>query len=216
MKGKNLLLWIAWTSTYGLALVCSGVVLKGALRDRRAGEPVLALDLARAGDWRATRFRVWGAGTYTLFISSVNWDSTFAGEPLGAVLEVALSSPGGRRVFRRTYERGSTGLMLPINYGDSRLADIALRDWPLRRWTLAARVLAPDDHFKTAQSALKLYKQRYDPGMGGMLNYVMILPAVVLMVLALAAAIALARRGRRLPILLTAASVGLLLVLIAT
>ncbi|MGH7694852.1 MAG: hypothetical protein ACRENH_07715 [Gemmatimonadaceae bacterium] len=209
-------IWIAWLTTFALALTCVSIVVKGVLRDRRVGEPVLSLDLARRSDWRSSRFRVWGSGTYTLFISSVNWDSTFAGAPLGAELEVAVLTPSGKPVFKRMYAARSTGLRLPINYGDSHLADVSLRDWPVRRYTLAARVLAPDEHFKTAQSVLKLYKQRSDPGMGGMMNYVMIFPAAVLMFLAVVAALSLARAGKRVPIVITAVAGVLLLALIGT
>jgi len=216
MRRKITWIWIAWLTTFALALFCVSIVVKGVLRDRRVGEPVLSLDLARPSDWRSSPFRVWGSSTYTLFISSVNWDSTFAGAPLGAELEVVVSSPSGKPVFQRTYAPRSTGLVLPINYGDSHLADVSLRDWPVRRYTLAARVLAPDEHFKTAQSALKLYKQRSDPGMGGLMNYVMILPAAVFMGLAVIAAVSLARAGKRVPIVLTSVVSAVLLAFIAT
>ncbi len=216
MRHKIAWIWIAWLTTFALSLFCTGIVVKGVLRDNRVGEPVLSLDLARPSDWRSTRFRVWGSGTYTLFISSVNWDSTFVGEPLGAELEVAVLSPSGKPRFQRMYPARSTGLVLPINYGDSHLADVSLRDWPVRRYTLAARVLAPDERFKTAQSALKLYKQRYDPGMGGMMNYVMIFPAAVFMLLAVVAAMSLARAGRRVPIVITGLAGATFLAFIAT
>jgi hypothetical protein len=216
MRRKTTWIWIAWLTTFALALFCVSIMVKGVLRDRRVGEPVLSLDLARASNWRSTRFRVWGSGVYTLFISSVNWDSTFTGEPLGAELEVAVLTPSGKPVFQRVYAARSTGHVLPINYGDSQLADVSLRDWPVRRYTLAARVLAPDEHFKTAQSALKLYKQRYDPGMGGMMNYVMIFPAAVFMFLAIVAAVSLARAGKRVPIVITTVAGAVLLVFIAT
>lgn len=213
---KLQLLLLAWMASFALALFCAAIVVKGVLRDLRVGEPMLAIDLSRPSDWTATRFRVWGQGTYMLFISSVNWDSTYVGAPLGAELEVAVLDPGGRPVFERVFPGGATGHVLPINYGDSRLVEVPVDDWPLRRWTLKARVLAPDERFKTARSSVKFWKQRYDPGMGGMMNYVMIVPAGVFMLLAFFAALSLFRHGRRAPIVVTVAAGVLLLVFVGT
>jgi hypothetical protein len=197
------LLWFAWSATFGLGLLCSGIVVQGILRDRHTGDPVLPLDVSQRSDWRAARFRVWGEGTYRLFIASVNWDSTRVGAPLRATLEVAVLTPNGLAAFRRQYAPGATGLLLPINYGDAELAELLLSDSPLQRWTLQARVLTPDERFKTAITSLKLYKQRYDPGMGGMINYVMIVPAGLFLVIAFLTALALAKRGSRAPLVIT-------------
>ncbi|MGQ0540004.1 MAG: hypothetical protein ACT4R6_13740, partial [Gemmatimonadaceae bacterium] len=118
--------WLGWLVAFGLGLFCLVLVLQGVVRDRRIGEPVLAIDPSRPSDWTATRFRVWGRGTYMLFISSVNFDSTHAGVPLGADVEIAVLDPAGRSVFQRRYPPGTTGLTLPINYGDSQLAEVPL------------------------------------------------------------------------------------------
>jgi hypothetical protein len=212
MPIKRPLVWLTWTVTFALACLCGTIFVQGLLRDRRAGDPQLPLNVAQSGEWHSARFRVWGAGRYKLFISSVNWDSTHQGAPLGAALEVALRAPNGRAVFQRTYPPNSTGLVLPINYGDSELAELDLDDSPLRRWTLQARVLSPDERFRTAQTTLKFWKQRYDPGMGGMMNYVMIFPAGFFLLLAGMSAATLARDRRFVPLGLTLAVV---LVLVA-
>lgn len=78
-----------------------------------------------------------------------------------------------------------------------------LDDWPWRSWELKARVLQPDARFRTARSEIRLWKDRYDPGMGGLVNYVMIIPAAVLLLLALGLAALLARRGRPRPLVVT-------------
>lgn len=212
---KQQLHWLAWIATFGLAVFCAAIVVKGVLRDRRTGEPVLAIDLARLSDWASTRFRVWGEGRYLLFISSVNWDSTFVGTSLDAAIEVAVIDPAGHPVFARVFPPGSTDHVLPMNYGDSRLAEVPLNDWPVRQWTLKARVLTPDERFRTARTQVKFWKQRYDPGMGGMMNYLMIVPAGVLMVLAFATALSLFRSGRRIPMVATVVAAALLVAFFA-
>jgi hypothetical protein len=215
VHARKWLLWLAWSATFGLSLLCSVIVVQGILRDRRIGEPVLALDASQRSDWRATRFRVWGEGSYRLFIAAVNWDSTHVGAPLRAILEVAVLTPNGSAAFQQQYAPGATGLVLPINYGDAQLAELALSDWPLRRWTLQARVLTPDERFKTATTSVKLYKQRYDPGMGGMMNYVMIFPAGLFLVVASFTALWLAKRGSRAPLVVTLLWGAMLVVLFA-
>ena len=215
IPGGKLLLWLAWSSTLGLSLLCSVIVLQGLLRDRRIGEPVLALDVSERSDWRATRFRLWGEGTYRLFIATVNWDPTHVGVPLAATLEVAILTPNGSAAFQQKYTPAATGLILPINYSDAQLAQLPLSDWPLRRWTLQARVLTPDPRFKTATTSIKLYKQRYDPGMGGMMNYVMIFPAGVFLIVAFLIALSLAKRGPRAPLVITLLWGAMLVVLLA-
>jgi hypothetical protein len=200
---RKWLFWFAWSATFGLSVLCGVIVVQGILRDRRIGEPVLALDVSQQSDWRVTRFRVWGEGTYRLFIATVNWDSTHVGAPLGATLEVAVLTPNGSAAFQQQYAPDTTGLVLPINYGDAQLADLSFSDWPFRRWTLQARVLTPDERFKMATTSVKLYKQRYDPGMGGMMNYVMIFPAGLFLVVASFTALSLAKRGSRVPLVVT-------------
>lgn len=215
MPRKPLLLWFGWVATFSLAILCSWLVVKGVLRDRRVGEPVLALDVSQPTDWREQRFRAWGKGTYRLFISAVNWDSTHIGAPLGATLEVAVLNPRGEHAFAQQFPPGSTGLLLPINYSDAQLAELPLDGFALGHWLLRARVLGPDPRFKTATTTIKLHKQRYDPGMGGMMNYVMIFPAVLFTVLAFFAAVPLARQGSRAPIVLTILSAAVLVVALA-
>jgi hypothetical protein len=198
------LLWVGWLVSIALAVLFGAVFIQGIVRDRRIGEPVLRIDLASSADWTGTSFRVWGAAQYNLFISSVNHDPQFAGTPLGAEFEVAIDSPDGKPFFRNRYPAGSTRHVLPMNYGDSKLGTFSLHDWPWRTWTLKARVLQPDTRFKTARSEIKFWKDRYDAGMGGMMNYVMIIPAGIFLLLSLFAALALAQRKSRIPIAGTA------------
>ena len=200
-KGK--LLWGAWVICFALALICMAIFAQGILRDLRAGEPVIHIDLSSPTDWVSVPFRVWGAGTYVLFISSVNHDLRFVGVPLTGTFEVAIVDPDGKLFFQQIYPAGSTQHVLPSNYGDSKLGAFTFDEWPFREWILKARVLKPDLHFKTAGTAIKLWKQRYDPGMGGLINYVMIILAGIFLVLAFLASLALAKKGSHAPVFLT-------------
>jgi hypothetical protein len=211
--GKPRLLLGAWVVSFALGLVCLAVLAQGVIRDRRLGEPVLPIDLSRTSGWTSTPFRVWGEGSYRLFLSSVNFDSTHVGVPLGADFEVIVVDPAGRPVVARVFRAGSTDHVLPYNYGDSRLAELRLKDWPLRPWRLKARVLAPDPRFRTAQSAIKFWKERHDPGMGGLMNYVMIVPAEIFLGVALILSIPLASRANPAPLIITIVTTVLSLVI---
>jgi hypothetical protein len=202
---KPRFLWSAWLFSIVLTLIFTSIFVQGVLRDRRIGEPVLRIDLSSASDWVSAPFRVWGPGTYTLFISSVNHDPKFVGALLAGDFEVLIADPDGVRFFHQVYASGSTGHLLPSNYGDSKLGSFKLDDWPLRSWMLRARVLKPDPQFNTAQTQIKFWKDRYDPGMGGLMNYVMIIPALVFLVLSFLVSLALAAKGFRTPIFVTVA-----------
>lgn len=186
---------------------------QGILRDRRIGEPVLRIDLSSTSDWVSTRFRIWGRGTHSLFVSSVNHDPRFIGADLAAAFEISITNSSGMRFFHRLYAPGSTGHVLPSNYGDRKLGSFELDDLPLRNWTLAARVVEPDPRFKTARTEIKFWKERYDPGMGGLMNYVMAIPALLFLVLSFLASLALASRGFRTPVVVTAVGGASFLVL---
>jgi hypothetical protein len=137
------------------------------------------------------------------------------GRSLGAEFEVEIADPDGKPVWQQAFSAGATGHRVPSNYGDVRLATMDLDGSPLRPWTMRMKILAPDPMFKTTQTQLKLYKRQYDPGMGGLMNYVMMIPAALFFLLALALSLPLARGGSRAPLILTAiGAVGFLWLLV--
>lgn len=205
---KRKLLWTTWCISFGVALISMAVFVQGLLRDSRAGEPVIHINLSSSADWVAVPFRVWGAGTYKLFISSVNHDPKFVGVPLAGDFEVAIMDPDEKVFFQQVYPAGSTDHVLPDNYGGSQLNTFELDDWPFHTWTLKVRVLKPDPHFKTAHTAVKLWKNRYDPGMGGLIIYAMIIPAGIFLVVAFITSLALAAKGSKAPLLATSICCG--------
>ena len=74
-------------------------------------------------------------------------------------------------------------------------------------------VLEPDPAFETTQTHVKLYRMQDDPGMGGLMNYAVMIPGGILLLGALLLSIPLARGGSRGPLLLTL-SAGVLVLLI--
>lgn len=186
--------WVIWTVCFSLAAVCGFVVVRGIWRDRRIGEPVMTVDVSRAGA-ESRSFRVWRGGAYRLFISAVNWDSTHAGVPLDAELTLSVTGPGVSRVFERRYAPGETQLQLPINYADALLAELAIDGSLRERHTVAVQVHRGDPRWGSARTEVKLYRDRPDVGMGGLVNYVLIFPGLIFLGLAFVSAIPLARAG---------------------
>lgn len=189
---KRQVLFVTWLLMFLLALGSIGFVAQGLMRDFYTGDPVATVDLRMPAAWKTVPFRVWGPGVYDLYISSVNHDSAQVGRRFHGTLAVRIKAPSSTTVFERMYGADTLDHRIPLNYGDNRLATITLDDRPWRRWELQVRVVDGDPKFQPSITQVKLRKQRYDPGMGGLMNYAMILPAGVFMLLALGFSIPLA------------------------
>lgn len=213
-RWKRRTLLISWGGALVLALVCFGVFAQGLMRDYYTGDAVIRFDPTRAAEWRSASFRVRGEGTYRLYIASVNHDPDPVGRLFRGRLEVEVRDPDGEPVLKRTYGAGTTGHRVPDNYGDSALASLRLQGWPLRAWHLRLRVLEGDSEFLTGRTELRLRRQRDDPGMGGLVNYAMIVPGGIALLIALVLSLPLARTGTRWPLIATAAAGLALLVLL--
>ena len=199
---RNRILLGSWAILFVSALVCASLFVQGVLRDTRYGEPVQRLELSADTDWLATPFRVWGAGRHRLILSSVNHDGALVGRSFDGEIEIRVVDSGGRVVLQRAYPPGSTGHSVPSNYGDVTLDTIELDDWPFRRWRLLVRVSDGDPSFANVRSEIKLRKVRPELGMGGLMNYAMIVPAGILLILATVAAVPL-RATSRAPLVLS-------------
>jgi hypothetical protein len=101
------------------------------------------------------------------------------------------------------YPPGSTGHSVPRNYGDVTLDTVEVDDWPFRRWALLVRVLDGDPGFENVRSEIKLRKVGPELGMGSLMNYAMIVPAGILLILATLIAVPLARANSRTPLILS-------------
>jgi hypothetical protein len=208
----NVLLVVAWAVSMALAVVCAGVFAAGVARDNRAGEPTLEMSFSMPGDWSRVPFRVRRAGTYRLFVSTVNHDPQRVGAPFSGQLEVMISRPDGTPFYSGRFEGAAIRHTVPDNYGDAELARVDLDASLAGTWILAVRVAEPSPAFAGLRSQVKLWREREDPGMGGLINYVMIVPATLFAMLGLLLALPLARRGIYWPILASGAAlvVGLI------
>lgn len=186
---------ILWGACLLLGLASLGIVLQGFLRDSRAGDPAVSIDLARSSAWTDDSFRVWGASSYRLRLSTVY----FGEGPIGAVfegeVEMRVIAPGGGEVLRARVPFGEKTIVLAKNHQSVELGEVDLDDWPLRSGRIEVRVVRPDPRFSGAVAHVELVKRRPDPGMGGMLNYAFIVPAAFFILLALVLAIVIAARG---------------------
>jgi hypothetical protein len=191
-----------WALAFVVYLLTAATFLHGVARDTHLGEARLIMSLAQQTDWRSAPFRVWGRGTYHLLLSSVNHDENFVGRVFDGKIEVKITAPDDRPILNQIYD-AAIRHGVPSNYTDSRLAGLDLEDWPHKTWTLHARVLTADDDFQTTRSELKLRKQGEELGMGGLMNYAMMFPAGIAWLIALMSALALAKTGRRWPLLVT-------------
>ena len=211
-RGTTLLTTV-WVVAVALSALSAGVFVSGIRRDTRAGEPTMHTTLAAASDWTTVPFRVWRGRSYRLFVSTVNHDPARVGRRFEGELEVVVRRPDGRVFYENRFEGDAIPHEIPDNYGDLVLARMDLDPAWVRQWTVAMRVSRPDPRFAGLRSEVKLWSERADPGMGGLANYVMIVPAMVFAAVALLVALPLARRGSRAPRVVTGAGLLLLLVL---
>lgn len=206
--------FIGWSVSFPLALACFAILAQGLMRDVYTGDPVVAFDPTKRSNWLSVPFRVWGKGAHALHISSVNHDPAVVGRRFEGELQVRVTDPARRPVLEKSYAPGAAGYRLPDNYGDAVFERLTLDGWPLHPWHLEMRVTKADPQFVTGRTELRLRKQRYEPGMGGLINYAMIVPGGILLLIALVLSLPLARAGTRWPLIATlAATVGILLVL---
>lgn len=215
---KHRIIFVVWTLFFLLALCGLSFVAQGLVRDFYTGDPIARIKPRSPADWQTVRFRVWGHGVYALYIESVNHDEFAVGRRFGGTLAVRVIDPSGASVFERTFTADALNHRVPLNFASTEMATITLDDWPLRRWGFQVRVVEGDSQFKTAMTRVRLRKQRYDPGMGGLMNYAMIVPTGVFILITLALSIPLARaghRGGKLPLALSASTVLAFLILIS-
>lgn len=190
-----------WMVIIALGVWSATVVVLGVRRDTRAGEATVSLSLGETSDWQMRAFRVWSDGRYTLFVSTVNFDRPRVGSKFSGEMQVVVRRPNGATFLDRRFGPGTIDHQMPYNYGDTQLANIPIESARIRPWTMAVRVTRADPQFAGVSSEVKLWRDRVDPGMGGVLTYVLIIPAVMLLLLAVFFSFVLARRGRTAPLI---------------
>jgi hypothetical protein len=210
----RLMLTVVWALLLALGVASGGIFVRGVIRDSHVGDPELAVDLARTSAWQRASFRVWDSSRYALSLSTVNHVPPF-GLPYRGAFEVVVRAPSGEPVLQRSFAGDSMQHVRPDNMHWSALDSLALDDRPWRSWELSVRVVRADPAFAGTRSAITLRKQRYDPGMGGMANYIMIVPAGVCLLLALVVSHALwTRTGAIAPLWTSVAALAILALLL--
>ncbi len=170
-----------------------GLFIQGLVRDQRTGQPDVSVDLSGAPSAASTSFRVWRAGQYDLALSSVNHTPPF-GAPFSGTLEVTLADADGREVAKLIVDSAS-GHTRPENMSWTPLDSIRLERSMAGQMTLSARLIESDPQFAGVRTRLHLRLRQYDPGMGGLVNYVALAPGILFTVIALATSISISQRG---------------------
>jgi hypothetical protein len=201
-------LLIGWALVFALGVTVAVPVVLGLRRDTRAGEVTVPLSLGEVSAPRTRSFRVWTAASLTLFISSVNFDQSRVGSKFRGELHVVIHHPDGTTFFERRFNPDTVDHRMPYNYGDTKLAIVPIAAARIRPWTLSVQVTRADPQFAGVRSELKFWREHADPGMGGMITYVLIFPAIVLLLLAVVLAIVLLQRGRTVPLAISIAAAG--------
>lgn len=227
---RSFALFASWCACLALGLVSAGVFGAGVARDTHFGQAALALELGETGPWRGIDFRVWDSGDYVLWLAILRRQPPFdpsdpaaGGEPpaprFDGSLEARVLTPDGDVhagwVYRgHAPEHPTTGGMIW-----TRLADVRLRDLPLRPWRLEARTVEAAPAFSDdpeLSTRLLLRPRRPEVGMGGLINYVMIVPAGLFLCLAMALGLILTRlTGRQGPAWVSGISLALFIALFA-
>ena len=191
---------VGWLVVLALGAWSATVVVLGVRRDARAGEATIPISLGNMTDWHTVSLRVWSSGRYRLFVSTVNFDERFVGLAFQGEMQVMVRRPDGTSAFDQRFSSATMNHVMPHNYGDTTLADMTLEPARIRPWTVAVRVTRADTQFRGVRSEVKLWRERMDPGMGGLFTYVLIIPAVMFLLLAVWLSFVLARRGWRMPL----------------
>lgn len=189
-----------------LGLASAAIFVAGVLRDTHFGQAEFAVELGEAGPWRGVDFRVWDSGDYVLWLTTLRPQPPFDPSdpvvveeaPLRFVgtLEVRVLTPNGEVYAEWPYDGREPEHKAAGGMTWTRLAEVELPDIPLRSWRIEARTIAAAPAFAAApdrSSRLLLRPDRANVGMGGLINYAMIVPAVLFLCLAMVLGLILAR-----------------------
>ncbi len=200
---RSLALTAAWLCCFALALASGGIFVSGVRRDTRPGGVELPVDLGVASGWLQGTFEA-GTEPHLVHLTTVNHDPGPVGAQLDAALEVRLAAPDGRIAFAFAHPPDPLAHAMPDNMAWTELA--RLDSLAPGRWTLSARVLRCDPRFAGKLSRVLVRPLRPDAGMGGLASYVMMIPGIGFGAVAWALGLALAMRGRPIPLVLTTAA----------
>jgi len=170
-----------WLLALLIGLFCVGFYFQGVMRDQRIGDPDVSLDLSKPSSG-SREFRPWRGGWYDLAVSSVNHTPPF-GMAFQGKVEITLVDEPGHEMMKRALD-SSMAHPRPSNMSWTQLDSVKLERNLLDPITLSARVVAADAGFAGVMTRVHLRRRQYDPGMGGMVNYVMLAPGILALIVA--------------------------------
>lgn len=195
--------YFIWLAMLALGVLCIGLFIQGLVRDTRLGDPDLSVDLSQPSRTHHD-FRLWRGGEYDLAVSSVNHVPPFK-VPFTGSMNVVLTDADGRELINRILD-SSSAHMRPDNMSWSLLDSLMLSRRIVGQMRLSAVVGTGDQQFRGVTTTVHLRRRQYDPGMGGLVNYVVLLPGIIFMVLSGAAGLSVLQHGgSRAPLLITIA-----------
>jgi hypothetical protein len=162
-------------------------------------DAVVPLTLAQATDWAEARLRTFRGGHFRVWLSTVGFDETNKGQFFTGRVDIVVHDPSGVEKFVGSVGDKGVNLAKTVNSGWAQVGDLDIPAAWFRPWILRARVAAGDDNFNGMTAQVILRKVRPELGMGGMVFYVLVFPAVALAILSLFLSIILLTRGYRWP-----------------
>ena len=110
-----------------------------------------------------------------------------------------MRDPSGLEKFVGSVGADGVNLAKTVNSGWAQVGDLNIPAAWFKPWILRARVAAADENFNGMTAQVILRKVRPELGMGGMIFYVLVFPAVALVILSLFLSIVLLTHGYRWP-----------------
>lgn len=205
-RARSFLLFASWGACLALGLTSAAIFVAGVARDTHFGQVDLAVDLGEVGPWRGADFRVWDSGNYVLWLTTLRPQPPF--DPTGpapaeesalwfdGILEARVLTPDNDVYAEWSYDGRELEHAAAGGMTWTRLADVTLLDLPLRPWRIEARTTTAAPAFSAdpdLSTRLLLRPDRPDVGMGGLISYAMIVPAVLFLCLAVVFGLVLGR-----------------------
>jgi hypothetical protein len=191
----RLLLFALWLISFVIGTTALALFATGLVRDGSFGDAQLPIDLSQRGDWRSVQFRPYVPGRYLLYLTSVDREDRAEEVSYGGRIYVRIENSRRQVQLSERYEPPALSHHLRGGVQWTRVASIHINDFSFDPWTLSARVAAPEAAFARARSSMVLVRDRYNPGLAGLVNYVASAPALAFLLLSLVMAAGLPPRG---------------------
>ena len=158
---------------------------------------VIPLQLAQETNWSEAKLRTVEGGPFRVWLSTVGFDEKNKGRPFAGRVDIIVHDPAGREHFAGGVGGEGAILFKTVNSGWAEVGELKIPAAWFKPWVLRARVTAGDENFHGLDASVILRKVRPEIGMGGLIFYVLVFPAVALVLLSIFLAIALFTRSFR-------------------